>query len=676
MKQTGKDASSSCALGLACVMILTLSACTETPRQVSEAKALFDPSLSGGFWSMPWPGDQRRVMDANGILGGPNMDGFPNPSSNGLLGSYLEHSSAVLNGFGLNSPIYFAFDAPISLPPWEEVAIEESRRCLGPVRIINVDPQSPNLGSCVPARWELRTEHFDPYLSEYHVIVAPYWGFPLEESTQYAVTLNDIMDGNDAFLEGPALLQDLLTGRAEDDELQSVFRPLAESLGSLTSPSNGEEETHSAVRWIASATVFTTQDATSEMELLSDFIRNDEHYPKWQGELDLLDSEDDHFQTEYDLYDGTYLARNFQRGSLPYVSDGGGFQFKDGLPVGMSEEQIPFVIGTPRATQIQPEGGWPVIIHSHGTTGDRFSHLTGGNLRPGFLAANRGFLSIGIPQPFHGDRWPDGNETLEGLYSFNYFNPESGRTTFRQGALDTVTLIEFVRRQMSQGGDLAQAYPHLRINPDEIYFVGHSQGGITGAIALPSTQGIKGWVLSGAGGGLSMTVMQRENPMIIRDAVLTALGAPEGTDLFEMHPLIGMVQMLAETTDPINYARYWMGGGSGDAASILLTEGIRDEQTPADTSEALAVAGGLPIARPYQEREVLGMGLAGLSPLETPYTANANHSDGSAVTAGLAQFNRNHFAIFNDGDAALLWANFLYSQTRDAGPGELGADFP
>ena len=662
---------------VSCGLVLVVS-CTTTPREVSETSAVFDPTLAGGFWSMPWPGDQRRVLNEDGSLGGPDMSGFPNPSENGLLGTYLELSSVVLDGFGLNSPIFFAFDGPVTLPDWDQEAIEASALCEGPIRIMNIDANSPDYGDCVPARWKLSSEHIDPYLSAHHVAVAPYWGFPLAESTLYAVLLTDISDGSGAFLQAPVLLQELLEGRSDDSDLQAIYQPLAEALGTFrntTGEVDSQDEASSA-QWIASATVFTTQDATSEMEFLSDFIRSDSQYPKWEADLTLLDSEHEHFQTEYEIYDGSYLARNFQRGVRPYASEGGGFHFKDGQPAGMSEERIPFVIGTPRSIQVQPESGWPVIIHSHGTTGDRFSHLTGGNLRPGYLAANRGFLSIGIPQPFHGERWPEGNGTLEGLYSFNYFNPESGRSTFRQGALDTVTVVEFVRRHMSTGGSLAENYPQLRINPDEIYFVGHSQGGITGAIALPSTQGIKGWVLSGAGGGLSTTIMQREDPLVIRDTMLTALGAPDGTQLFEMHPLIGMVQMLAETTDPINYAKNWLGGSTGDAASILLTEGLLDEQTPADTTETLAVAGGLPIARPYRERDVLGMNLAGLEERRTPYTANTLHQDGSEVTTGLAQFDRNHFAIFNDGDAAVLWANFLYSQVRDGGPGELGADFP
>ena len=70
-----------------------------------------------------------------------DMTGFPNPSENGLLDSYLELNSTEIDGFGLNSPIYFAFDAPVTLPGWEQLAIEESARCQGPVRIMNIDAE-------------------------------------------------------------------------------------------------------------------------------------------------------------------------------------------------------------------------------------------------------------------------------------------------------------------------------------------------------------------------------------------------------------------------------------------------------------------------------------------------------------------------------------------------------
>ena len=103
---------------------------------------------------------------------------------------------------------------------------------------------------------------------------------------------------------------------------------------------------------------------------------------------------------------------------------------------------------------------------------------------------------------------------------------------------------------------------------------------------------------------------------------------------------------------------------------------MHDAQTPADTAEALAVAGRLPIASGYHERSVDGLQLRGLEDLSVPYSANATHSDGTRVTAGLAQFDANHWAIFNTPEASLLYANFLWSQLRDGPPGEIGGEFP
>lgn len=170
--------------------------------------------------------------------------------------------------------------------------------------------------------------------------------------------------------------------------------------------------------------------------------------------------------------------------------------------------------------------------------------------------------------------------------------------------------------------------------------------------------------------------MQREDPFIIRDLLLSGIGAPEGTMLSEMHPVIGLVQSLAELTDPINYAPHWIAKSERDPSSLLLTEGLYDIQTPADTSEALATAGRLGIVAPFEERDVFGLDLRGLDPIREPYSGNFEHPSGTAVTTGLAQFDTDHFAIFTNSDASQLWANFFYSMAQDGPPGELGASFP
>ena len=655
-----------------------LSACPtvepDDERLVSAVRLSFDRDIGDGFWSFPFPSDLRLIpaRRAGGLH--PDLWDFPNPGDAHILRDYIVFGSTVTDGFGLNSPTWFRFDGTVTLPEWSEEAARASMACEGPVRILDVDSTSPHYGTCLPARWKVVEDSMgDPWLDDHLVMVAPYWGFPMRSATTYAVYLEDVTDPDGAFVRPPEALYELLSGDSSDAELQGIYQPLTGYLAD-----NALADGWNPGWWVAAATVFTTQNVLGEMDLLADRVLSDPDLPRWNDDegLRLLEPEDEHFNSEFDLYDGAYTAWNFQSGEVPYSSEGGGFVWEDGLPVPQLAERVPFVVGMPRSIFEQPEEGWPVVIHAHGTGGDRFSHFSQGGGSPATLAAGRGFISIGIPQPFHGDRWPTGNDAAVSLYSFNYFNPESGVSTFRQAAIDTVALVRFVQEAMAGGGDIAAEHPDLRIDPERIYYLGHSQGGITGALAVPFTEGIKGWVLSGAGAGLSMTIMQREDPFVIRDALVTALGAPEGTQLFEMHPIVALVQMLAERTDPLNYAPYWVAESRGEPVSVLLTEGLFDAQTPADTSEALATAGRLPIVRPYEERDVFGLELRGLDSLREPYSANFEHPGGVDVTTGLAQFDENHFAIFNNADAGLLWVNFLYSMARDGAPGTLGADYP
>lgn len=644
----------------------------EEARTASATHLLFDPDLGDGFWSFPFPSDLRTTVGQDG-RSNPDMAGFPNPEDTETLADFLAFASTKQGGAGLSSPAWFRFDGPLADLGWDEAAVRASAACEGPLRVVDVDPDSAARGTCVPLRWRWsETAPGDPWMDDDMAMVAPFWGFPLRGGTTYAAMIVDVVDPAGDWIEGPAAMQQALAGTSSDDALQAVYRPLADMLAD--DPALAGDV---GPRWVAAATVFTTQDVRGEMDRLAARVLSDPDLPRWNADegLRLLTPDDPEHVQEYDLYEGSYTALNFQEGEIPYSDAGGGFVWDGDDPVPQMEERIPLAIGTPRSTFVQPESGWPVILHAHGTGGDHWSHLTGGS-QPALMGAGRGFVSVGIPQPIHGERWPEGSEMAISLYSFNYFNPDSGVSMFRQGALDTVALARFVRESMAEGGPIAEQYPQLRIDPDQVYFLGHSQGGITGAIAVPFAEGVGGWVLSGAGGGLSMTIMQREDPVVMRDMLLAAVGAPEGMEVWDEHPLIGVIQAAAERTDPLNYAPLWDAESTGSPVSVLLTEGLLDEQTPADTSEALATAGRLPIAIPFFERDVLGLELRDLPPLDTPYSGNVEHSSGTQVTTALAQFDSDHFAIFYEADAALLWANFLYSMVRDGPPGEMGAEFP
>jgi hypothetical protein len=661
-------------LGLILALPLVASNACTPPPTISDIQLRFDPELESGFYSLPMPNDARRLEgDADGRPH-PNYWDFPNPTDSEQLGEYLSFLSTEVEGFGLNSGTFFSFTGPIAAPDWDSDSAAASQRCEGPVRIVDVDPNSPDRGRCMPAQlhW-VGADSLDPYLAPNTFVVAPWWGFPLRPATTYAVVLVALEDEDGGVLQAPSTLLSLLEAQSEHADLSAAYAPLADFLSDQPQWLGSD-----SLAWISAATVFTTAHPTEQLASLAEAVRSHPDLPQWNSDEGLreLTTDDDAFTANYSIYTSSYQALNFQAGDIPYASEGGGFVFEDGVPVPQWEERIPFAISEPNAGFEQPEAGWPVLLHAHGTGGDRYSHLSGGQTPPAKLAAARGFVSIGIPQPIHGERWPEGNAVTISLYSFNYFNPASGISMFRQGAVDTVSLLRFVQENLTEGGSIAQEHPDLRIDPENIYFLGHSQGGITGAMILPFASDIGAWVLSGAGGGVSMTVMQREDPLVIRDALLNALGAPDTTDLFNLHPLVGLIQTIVEPSDPMNYAPLWIAQSEGSPTSVLLTEGLHDAQTPADTTEALAVAGRLPIALPYHERDIEGLALRGIESLSTPYAGSSTHPNGAEVTAGLAQFDGNHFAIFNDSSASLLYANFLWSQLRDGPPGEIGGNFP
>jgi len=146
------------------------------------------------------------------------------------------------------------------------------------------------------------------------------------------------------------------------------------------------------------------------------------------------------------------------------------------------------------------------------------------------------------------------------------------------------------------------------------------------------------------------------------------VGVEPGT-LTTFHPVLALVQMLSEVTDPLNYAPDWFAEAPEWAARpvpMLLTEGLLDTYTPPVTIEALATAGRVPVVGElYAEPE--GFALRGLGADARPAEGNAEGWDGEPVTAGLAQFpDQDHFAIYHDPDARGLYKDFLESAVHGA----------
>ena len=615
-------------------LFIWLACATELPT----ASVRHDTSQ---FLTHPWPSHERMTD------GHPDLSNFPNPTENPLITKFVSEADK-LDGFGNNSPIYFPLDGPIDVSnlPSPQQSLNEDVA----IHLINIDPASPYRGERIPLQWDYQEESTN-WQPAHFLSLAPVWGFPLRPDTLYAAVLTtDIVLYDQGFPE---------FWSNEDAWADVPDTTMTNNLALLQTWEHLEWDRE----YIASFTIFKTQDPIKDMVNFAYRIESELESPvlsKWV--------ESGFEASTYTAYDGDLLLPLWQYGQKPYSSVGGGFSFEDGTRPKIFEwESAKFRISVP--TGEMPDTGWPVAIYSHGTGGSYSTYADGdGDLEPAKILAESGFMGIGISQPIHADR---GTGADPEIYSFNFLNPTSARAMFRQGALDQIYLAKMMSAH-SHTFDLGES--EIMTDPNAVVYVGHSHGGEVGAIALPFIgKYVQSVVLSGAGGGLSVTLMEREQEaggLDIQELLRNAINLSENEILDTFHPAVGLVQMLAEVVDPINYARYWYENDvywNNIPANIFMTEGMSDAYTPPASIEILAATAGLPIVG-----EAVSINDAHkIKKLGNPDMAQGNRTgfDGTTLTGGLVQYpDDGHFAIFYNEDAGRTYGNFLSSTLSDDEP--------
>ncbi len=593
------------------------------------------PSLEGeAFFDRPWPSDLRRAAG-----GGPDLAGFPKRDRFELVERYAAYAES-LEGFGNNSPIYVRFQGAVDTSSLPDAA--GSAGVSSSLLLIDVDRASPYRGELVPVEWSWQPGETE-FQPENLLAVRPVYGFPLRPTTTYALVVRE-----PAARVGDAFAQ--VWDAVHPDH--GHYEPLQETLFSL-----GID-----IESVAVAAIFTTQDPVSELGEYASYIQQDLDLPSFQERLELIDS-----FAAYDLYEGWVFAPLFQEGERPYSTEGGGlFRNATGEPRPYCWEWIRYSLAVPTG-YASPEEGFPLYIYSHGTGGDYITYANNGvGLEVANVMALQGYAGLGIDQPLHGLRATD--DTDADFHSFNVLNPDSARGNFRQGALDQV----FLASALAASNVFVLPSGPVRIDPTRMVFLGHSQGGISGALSGPFLgRELRAMFLSGAGGGLGQTIMYREAGMDIPALLSALLELDEDETLDTFHPVVALVQWLSDVTDPINYAPYWFHeepGWDAEPIHVGMSEGVLDTYTPHQTTEALAAAGRVPLLQPVASAS-LAHELRGISDALGPVAGNAaSYADGR-VTAGLVQYgDQGHFAIFDDYEAAALYREFLTAATESELP--------
>lgn len=590
------------------------------------------------LFAFPFPTDLRRTDD------GVDWSGFPNPFSVELLDTYLQDVETKTRGFSANGAIYFRFDRPLSestLPIVDASASADSALWL-----LDLDPQSPKYGKRHPVEWRMHSNKPAAYLPDNVLMLRPIPGMPLREGGTYAaIVRRRALDAAGGYVVTPPQLKAVLglesTANVSDD-LSKVYQPLTEfiELGQL----NPYE--------IGVATVFTVDRFTDELVAIREQISS-LPVPEVSGWKFLSETDD------FAVYEATYKAPNYQSGTKPYADVGGAILLDpSGKPVIGEEETIRFALTIPKKSLPVGWNGWPLVLHGHGTGGDYLSFVDKSSTSPAKLLANRNMAVLSIDQPLHGIRYEGPGDV--NLLSFNYLNPDAGRSNFRQSAIDFFTLAKMAKKGITVPGAVTVTGAKVSTDAARVTYLGHSHGGLAGVLLGAVEPDLKGIVLSGAGAGLAQTLILRKNPVDIL-ALLELVLQTEPDEVDELHPIVTLVQNLVDITDPINYAPYVVSGElrGGTPIDLLVTEGLLDEYTPPITTESLAAAAGLDVAAPVLV-ESDGMRLAGVTELPLPIAGNAQTTAGALVTAALYQESgHGHFLIYDSSKAAKRYADFL-----------------
>lgn len=582
------------------------------------AEAGFAPEGSG-FFRMPWPSDAR--LQADGTV---ELDDFPRAKV-GVLSTYRRAIEGAVRGFSTMPVIYFPLSAglgSVALPTAQATVASGSV-----LRLFRLN--ADGCGPAVPVESQIASRD-DQFLPIHTVQVAPVPGFALEPAATYGAWL--LRDwGGGARLAPAAPFEAAMEGSGQ------VAPSLAKLVPCLT-------EQGLTAADLAVATVFTTADPVTETRRLFEAVTDPAQTA--EPEVTAFSRSDTDSRPAYEVWLGNYQTPIFMAGQTPYTAAGGAISFgADGRPAVVRYESVPFSIMYPAG---QP-GPFPVLVWIDGTGADQTSHLRS---KPAQRAIERGFAVANFQPQFHAGR--SGPSADEVFSTFNYTNPTAGRNVFRQQVADTSYFV----RLLEQASTRLPGIPALDLS--RLVYGGQSQGSDVGALVAGIDPRFVAYGLNGVGAYLSITIVERTDPVDIAQLIQGLVGTQVELDRF--HPIVQLAQLGADVVDPHNYARFWRGWeGHPVGTSVYMTNGYLDHTTPWVSMNALLISGdGIPISPAGWEFDPSRVWQTLEGPL--PMQGERAGLDGTPQTIAMyMDGTTGHFTIYDKANVMTSMADFWLS---------------
>jgi fermentation-respiration switch protein FrsA (DUF1100 family) len=600
------------------------------------------------FYRLPFPNDAR--INDDGTL---DLSDFPRPGKS-LLGVdivdlYATALSEDFDGFSTVAPVTFRFSSELDF-----ASLGTNGANIHYVDI--TDPQDSGFGADRGRNFSYDTGQHK-FVCQNALVVGNSPNDPLEPGHTYAVYMTTAIQSSGG--EAPAIDPDLaavLGGTQPTDPiLAKVWTRYGNFRTYLTTNSIAPTS-------IAGAAVLTAADAPARAEKLAAAVTGGA-LPQLT-DLTLCDGQttspcdgdgDRHCGDSSGSFweiQGRFTEPNFQAGTLPYETpaDGGAIQWDgSGDPVAQGTSAVCFALTIPKTTM--PSGGWPLVIHAHGTGGSFEDGINSG-IAGALATTSTPMATLTYDGIGHGERRGSSTRSPDSLV-FNVINPRAARDNHRQGAVDVIQALR-----------IAQVAPFavtgitgsISFDAARTYFFGHSQGsnvGIPGVAVSPDAQAA---IFSGAGSNLTKGILTKTSPVNAKAGLELLLGDSLGGG----EPVMVLWQTFFDGIDPLNFDRLLVTAPPPGVPSkhVFMTWSATDTFAPKDTLTATAQVMGLLQAEPVIES---------IAPVDSrPVTNDRTGGDGVARTAAVFQYDTDgsydgHFVSTQNPAAVADWKAFLTS---------------
>lgn len=253
-------------------------------------------------------------------------------------------------------------------------------------------------------------------------------------------------------------------------------------------------------------------------------------------------------------------------------------------------ERVRFHMAIPNVTA--PVGGYPAVIIGHGLGGSANFAWEIARIADNYVPTPN-FVLIAHDHTHHGYRGT-GNSTTDLFNYFNFANFYAMRDNFRTTAGDILQMRRIVRQAA-----LALTPPFNQINPNKIYYLGSSLGGINGATFMAVDSQVTAGVLNVPACELVKILQSPTFSVELLPALQAAFGIMPGDPAYDQffRILINRGLWIMGPGDPANYAPFMRPGWQLPGSSykgVLIQLGVGDTLLPNDTTRTLARLMGVP----------------------------------------------------------------------------------